>query len=205
MILVMRCVCVAMMPAFLATSAGSTAFFSSWRARPPMTLSGVPTSWAMPAASWPMVASFSEWRRRASRASLASTPWRISSRASRSEPVMSLKRSARSPTSSSRSRRMTRPRSPWVTSSMASTSRLSGLEMEARVDSQMSAASRTERPTSAQMTVLARLEHGARHVVLVAGELEGGDDAVLIVAHRLHERVDWPCRRPRCGRRRAPC
>ncbi len=66
---------------------------------------------------------------------------------------MSLKRSARSPTSSSRSRRMTRPRSPWVTSSMASTRRLSGLEIDARVDSHTSHASSIDSAISAQTTV----------------------------------------------------
>ena len=60
MILVMRSDCSAMMRAFFSTSGTSPAFFSRLRARPPMTLSGVPTSCAMPAASSPMAASFSD-------------------------------------------------------------------------------------------------------------------------------------------------
>ena len=48
------------------TSAASPAFLVSARARPPMTLSGVPSSCAISAAIWPMVASFSAWRSRSS-------------------------------------------------------------------------------------------------------------------------------------------
>ncbi len=50
MIFVMRATSSLMMPAFLATSAASSAFLVSVRARPPITLSGVPTSCAISAA-----------------------------------------------------------------------------------------------------------------------------------------------------------
>ena len=43
-----------MMSAFFCTACGSSARQAITHARPPMTLSGVPTSWAMPAASWPV-------------------------------------------------------------------------------------------------------------------------------------------------------
>ena len=59
MILVMRATSPLMMPAFLATSPASPAFLVIVRARPPITFSGVPSSCAISAAIWPMVASFS--------------------------------------------------------------------------------------------------------------------------------------------------
>ena len=126
MILVMRTTSSEIRPAFFVTSAASPAFLLSDRARPPMTFSGVPTSCAISAAIWPMVASFSAWRRRSSRSSRALAARSPSSRASRSEPVMALNRAAMVPISSSRSARMTRDRSPLPTASMPSTRRRSG-------------------------------------------------------------------------------
>ena len=106
-----------------------------------------------------------------------------------SEPVISLKRSARSPTSSSRSRRMTRPRSPWVTSSMASTRRLSGLrDRGARRQPDQAGEQRRQRHQRPDDGA-ARCEQRLRHVLLVAHQLHGGDDAVLFVAHRLDDGV----------------
>ena len=96
------------------------------RARPPITLSGVPTSCAISAAIWPMVASFSDWRSRVSSDRRAADAALRSSRASRSEPVIALKRPAMVPISSSRSARMTRDRSPLPTASIPSSRRRSG-------------------------------------------------------------------------------
>ena len=59
MMRVMRAVCSATISAFFSTASGSRDFFWIDRARPAITLSGVPTSCAISAASWPMVASFS--------------------------------------------------------------------------------------------------------------------------------------------------
>ena len=115
-----------MIAAFFDTSPASPAFFVIARARPPMTFSGVPSSWAISAAIWPIVASFSAWRSRSSRVRRALAARSPSSRASRSEPVIALKRPAIVPISSSRSARMTRDRSPFATPSMPSTSRRSG-------------------------------------------------------------------------------
>ena len=108
-----------MISAFFSTVSGwSVPFFWIDCARPAITLSGVPTSCAISAASWPIVASFSVWPSRCSSASFASF-WRwVSPRDSRSENVISLKRVAIWPISSSRSARMTCERSPLATSSM---------------------------------------------------------------------------------------
>ena len=73
MILVMRAICSAMMPAFFSTASRiARLLLDRARARPPMTFSGVPTSCAISAAIWPIVASFSVWPSRCSSASLAS-------------------------------------------------------------------------------------------------------------------------------------
>ena len=66
MMRVMRAACSAMMSAFLVTASALSDFLAIVRARPAMTLSGVPTSCAISAAIWPIVASFSVWNSRSS-------------------------------------------------------------------------------------------------------------------------------------------
>ena len=90
-----------------------------------------------------MVASFSDWRSLVSSARRASVPRAVSSRASRSDPVIALKLFASAPMSSSRSARITRDRSPFATAPTPSSRRLMGAVTPARSASEMTTARNT--------------------------------------------------------------